>query len=734
MRASRRTFLAAGGALVVSFPLMPALAGAQQSFVPTRNLALDEVDSFLAIDDTGGVTLYSGKVELGTGVSTAITQIAAEELNVPINQVKLVQGDTMVTPDQGPTFASMTIQVGGMQIRVAAATAREALLDEAAKRLHTTKEDLTVHAGVVIPRSGGTGVSYAQLTAGRTIQLRVDPKAPLKDPKSYTIVGKSVPRLDIPAKIMGSFSFVQDFKLPGMLHARAVHPPAMQAQLETFSDADCRKIPGYVRAVRVANFLAVVAADEWAAIKAATTIAATWSAWAGLPEEAELFAYVRSTKILRSEVLQKVGDSTEAMQTEGRTLQATYDFAIDTHGSIGPSCAVADFKGGKLVVWTASQATHLLRLQLAMMLQLPHDNVRCIYIEGAGCYGRNGHEDCASEAALIAKEIGRPVRVQWMRQDEHGWDPKNPPMLLDYKAKVSTAGAVAAWESDVFVPEQPMNRSGITLLAADLAKLPRDVTDLSATPPLGGGIPYALPNVKITAHWLATTPLKSAWIRAPGRMQLSFASESFLDEIAAFTSVDPLEIRVRYIKDPRGLEALQRLREIAKWEPRATRHDSGSLARGRGISYTKYELVRTYVGVVADVTVDRTSGHVKVDRVFVVHDCGQVINPDGLRNQIEGNVVQTVSRTLIEEVTFNRSTVTSRDWTTYPILTFPDVPEVTIELIDRPEQPPWGAGEPTSSVIPSAIANAIFDATGARIRSVPFKPAKVLAALKAAPI
>jgi nicotinate dehydrogenase subunit B len=733
MRISRRTFLSTGGALVVAFTVPSGFGVARQASATRKSIAIDEVDGFLSIDGKGMVTVYSGKVELGTGVYTAVTQIVAEELSVPLGRVKVIQGDTLLTPDQGPTFASLSIQSGGMQIRHAAATAREALLDEAAKRLGVAKANLTVRAGVVTPRSGDKGVAYAQLAGSLAIRIKVDPSAPLKAPKDYTLVGKPVPRLDLPAKVMGTFAYVHDFKLPDMLHARVVHPPAMKAKLESWNDAECRKIPGYLRAVRKDDFLAVVANDEWAAIKAATTVAATWSAWAGLPDEATLFKYVRNTKIVRNEVLQSIGTPAEASKAEGRSLEATYDFAIHTHGSIGPSCAVAEFKAERLTVWTASQASHLLRLQLATMLQMPPEKVRCIYIQGAGCYGRNGHEDCTSEAAFMAKELGRPVRLQWMRGDEHGWDPKNPPLLLDYRAKVDPAGGVIAWESDVFLPERTMQRSGVTLLAADLANLPRYGTTSSEEHHSGGGIPYALSDTKTTARWLATTPLRSAWIRAPGRMQLTFGNESFLDEIAAATGVDPLEIRVRNLKDPRGLEVLERLRQVATWKPRNTRATgTDPFPRGRGISYTKYELARTYVGVVADVTVSRATGKVVVDRVFVVHDCGQVINPDGLRNQIEGNVVQTVSRTLIEEVTFNRGTVTSRDWSSYPILTFPDVPEVITELIDRPEEEPWGAGEPTSSAIPSAIANAIFDATGVRLRSVPFKAAKVLAALRTA--
>jgi nicotinate dehydrogenase subunit B len=733
MLLSRRALLAQGGALVVTFAVtsqsIHADAAAQAA---DKGVAADEVSGFIAIDATGKVTIYSGKVELGTGAITAIAQIAAEELSVSLDRVTMIQGDTQLTPNQGPTYASLSIQDGGMQIRRAAATAREALLQRAADNLKVAKDTLTVQDGLVTSRAGGNKLTYAQLIGEQKLAMKIDPAASLKDPKDYTIVGTSVPRRDIPAKIFGTFNFVQDHKLPGMLHARAVHPAAVGATLERWNDDACRKIPGYVRAVRKGNFLAVVATDEWAAIRASTAIVATWSAWAGLPEESKLFEWVRNSKINRTEVLQSTGNANEARKPGGRSLHATYDMTMNTHGSIGPSCAVADFKDNFLTVWTPTQACHLLRPQLATMLQLPPERVRCIFIEGAGCYGRNGSDDCSSEAALIATMIGRPIRLQWMRADEHGWDPKCPPVLLDYSADVDSEGQITRWEADVFLNLQPMQRSGATLLAAVLAKLPKFGTG----PGLynaGLGIPYNFANSKLTARWLAEEPLPAAWIRAPGRLQNTFANESFLDEIAADTAIDPFEIRTRYLTDQRGLELLERLRKLAKWEPRGTRsRDAGPLARGRGVSYVKYELVRTYVALVADVTVNRTTGAIKVDRVFAVHDCGQIINPDGLRNQIEGNIVQTVSRTLIEKVTFSRSAVTSLNWGSYPILTFPNVPDVVIDLIDRPNEVPWGAGEPTTAVVPSAIANAVFDATGARLRSIPFRPAQVLAALNLA--
>ncbi len=725
---SRRAFLKSGGALVVTFTLGEHSAEAQRTLA--KSIDPDEVAAFLAIDAKGMVTLYSGKVELGTGVLTAVTQIVAEELSVPFERVTTIQGDTRLTPNQGPTFASLSIQEGGMQIRRAAATARDALLDEAAQKLGTAKSDLAVRDGVVSLHDGSKSVPYAELVGERKLALKVNPAARLKDSKDYTIVGMPIARLDIPAKTFGTFEFVQDVKVPGMLHARVVHPAGARATLLSFDDSLCRKIKGYLRAVRKGDLLVVVATNEWAAISASTAIVVKWSDWAGLPVESQLFEYVRNSKIARSEVFQSAGDTAKVMMAGGRKLQATYELAMNTHGSIGPSCSVADFRSGQLTVWTPSQSTHLLRQQLATMLQMNPENVRCIYVEGAGCYGRNGSDDCSSEAALISKELGHPVRLQWMRQDEHGWDPKGPPVLLDYRASIDDQGRIAAWESDVFMPERPMRRSGITLLAATLANLPKFGPPDAPLHNIGLGIPYSLANNKLTAHWLVETPLPAAWIRAPGRMHNTFGNESFLDEIAAVANLEPFEIRKRYLTDARGLELLERLRQFARWEPRgSTPRDSGAFAHGRGMSYAKYELVRTYVGVVADVTVERKSGRIKVDRVFVVHDCGQIINPDGLRNQIEGNVVQTVSRSVVEKLTFSRSAVTSLNWGSYPILTFPNVPEVLIDLIDRPTEVPWGAGEPTTSVVPSAIANAVFDATGARLRSVPFRPPTVLAAL-----
>jgi len=457
-------------------------------------------------------------------------------------------------------------------------------------------------------------------------------------------------------------------------------------------------------------------------------LAVVWSDWAELPAASELWQHVRRTKVIKDDVTSNTGDSAGALASARHRLQATYDFAIHTHGSIGPSCAVAQFDGDRLTCWSASQATHNLRKQLAAMLSLKDEQVRCVYIDGAGCYGRNAHEDAAADAALLARAVGAPVRVQWMREDEHGWDPKGPPTLLDMRAGIDSSGKISAWESELFIPDGAAGL--VALVGADHAGL----DSLGKLSPGGViqdlAIPYTIENVKTVAHRLASTPFKPSWIRSPGRMQNTFANESFFDEIVALQGMDPLAARLEYLTDARGKEVLERLAVLSAWRTRPQPDRHAPKSTGWGLAYTKYELVRTYVGVVCEAEVDRKSGEITVKRFFVAHDCGQIINPDGLRNQIEGNVVQTVSRVMKEELQFSHSKVTSVNWASYPILQFPDVPKVVIDLIDRPHEVPWGAGEPTAALIPGAISNAVFNAIGVRLRSVPFTPAKVRAAIE----
>ncbi len=724
----RRTLLKASGALIFTFSL-PLDHIAAKMDAGAKTVSADRVDGFLAIAPDGKVTAYSGKVDLGTGVRTALTQIVAEELDVPIDRVTVIEGDTALTPDQGTTSGSFSIQTGGMQLRRAAATARQALLRRAATRLACDVSTLSIRDGVVTAASG-QHLPIGSLADGSTLALEIEKTAPEKAPAEYTMVGKPVRRLDIPDKVNASFTFMQDFKLPEMLHGRVIRPSGFGARLVSYDESSIVGIPGVVKIVRIDNFLGIVAKSEWSAIKAAQQLKVIWSTWNGLPEQSKIWEHVRSSPIVRDDVTSRTGDSRAALDVAPSKLEATYDFAIHTHGSIGPSCAVASFANDGLTCWTASQATHDLRKQLAAMLAVGEEKVRCIYVEGAGCYGRNGHEDAAADAALLARAVGNPVRVQWMRADEHGWDPKGPPTLLDMRAGIDAQGNMVAWESELFVPDGTAGL--VPLTGADLAGLD-SLGKLSPGGVLNDlAIPYLIPNVTTTAHRLRSTPLRPAWIRSPGRLQNTFANESFLDEIAAAIGADPLDIRLQHLNDARGKELLERLARLSKWRERPKPDRNADVVTGRGLAYVKYELVRTYVGVVAEVEVNRKTGALAVKRFYVVHDCGQIINPDGLRNQIEGCIVQTVSRTLKEEVTFDRSMVTSLDWSSYPILSFAEIPDVVIDLIGRVEEPPWGAGEAACAVVPSAIGGAVFEATGVRLHSVPFTPAKVLAALRAA--
>jgi nicotinate dehydrogenase subunit B len=734
---SRRDILKGTGSLVVSFSFSGAIAEALAQGAPAaaKPVALTEVDSFLAIDAKGNVTVYSGKVDLGTGVRTALMQMAADELDVQMSQVNLIEGDTATTPAQGTTWGSLTIQIGGMQIRNAAATARTALLEEAAKKLGVKPETLRTFNGAVY--GGSRLVTYGELIGGKSFALKLDHAKPAKskDPKDFKLVGKSVPRVDIPAKITGTFTYIQDFRVPGMVHARVIRPPAVGAKLQSVDEGSIKSIPG-TSVVRQGDFLAVIAGSEWNAIRAARTLKASWSKSETLPEQAKLWEHVRASKIAKDEEYGKVGDSAAAFAQGAKKLNATYDFAIHTHGSIGPSCALAEFKDGKLTSWSASQATHNLRNQLAKMFGIPPADVRCIYLEGSGCYGRNGHEDAAADAALLAKAIGKPVRVQWSRADEHGWDPKGPPTLIDLRASLDAAGNVTAWEHESWIPQQTPGGFHVPLVAASLTGMPADEHIAPGNIFQNSAIGYKFPNAKSVCHRLETTPFRPSWIRTPGRMQNTYANECFMDEIAAATNADPIEFRLKYLDpaDKRGIEVLQRMIALAKWEKRASprRNISGNVVKGRGMSYVKYELVRTYVATVCDVEVNRATGEIRVPKFYMVHDCGQIINPDGLISQLEGNIIQTLSRTLFEELKFDRAHITSLDWETYPILTFPHVPEMVFDLIDKPNERPWGAGEPAAAVIPSAISNAVFDAIGVRLRSIPYTPDKVKAAMKGA--
>jgi CO/xanthine dehydrogenase Mo-binding subunit len=735
MNTTRRTFLARGGsALVVGFGGSAAAATAPVLDKP-KAVAKDLVESFVAIGADGRVTVHVGKVDLGTGTRTALAQMAADELDVAFDKVTMVMGDTATTPDQWITGANLTIAQGGTEMRRACATARAALLERAATKLGLPAAELITVDGAVLPKANpGQRLTYAELVAGQPLALKVDAKAPLKKAADYRVVGKSIARVDIPAKLTGEFPYMHDFRMPGMLHARVLRPDAPGATLLGFDDGAARKVAGFVRTVRKGDFLAVVSRTEWGAIKAMRAIKVQWGVGQGLPDEATVFDHWRSRPVAKQEVTQKVGDAEAALATAPRRVMARYDFAVQTHASLGPSCSVADFKDGQLTVWSASQATHSLVDELAPIVGVARDRIRIVYLDGAGCYGRNGHEDASADAALIATLIGQPVRVQWMRADETARAPKSPPRSMDFEAGLDAQGNVVAWNSDFWIA-----------LNHIVAFKPLDFPLLSATetglPKPGNwvgflfqnsGIGYALPHVRVHTRHVEQAFFRSAHLRSPGRIENSFANESFVDELAFAAQADPAEYRLRVLKDPRGVAVLQKVLQRAGWQSRAGTNPAagtGDVARGRGVAYLRYNNATTYVAVVAEVAVNRKSGEIRVERVCVAHDCGQLINPDGTINQVEGGVIQTVSRTLMERVRWNRTQVLSQDWASYPILRHDQVPRVEVDLIDRPGEPSWGAGEPTACAIPAAIGNAVFDATGARLRAVPFTPEQVLKAL-----
>ena len=745
---SRRAFLQGTGGWLVSFSLAPLAEAADVPApgalplapVPAAKASVgirypgkptDRVEGFLRLTPEGRLEVFSGKVDLGTGVRVALSQMVADELDVPLDSLDLVQGDTALTPDQGPTYGSLSVQNGGTQLRLAAATLRHALILEAAKRWGIPPDQVQCEHGR-LRSNDGRSLRYQDLVALGPLELPMDAKATLKDPKAFTLVGKPIARPEIADIVTGQHHYIQDLRRRDMVHARVVRPDAVKAHLKSVDDSDCKRIKGYVKTVRDGDFLAVVAESEWGAIRAAQAIKADWTPWAGLPAQKELWSHVRTSAVASTESYQKDGDARAVLARPAtRRVKRSFDFAMHTHGSIGPSCAVAEWDTGTVTVWTASQQTHLLRKQLAAMLQIPAEQVRCIYVPGAGCYGRNGNEDAAADAVLVSRAVGRPARVQWMRADEHGWDPKGPPTLIDYEAQLGEDGKIEAWHSLGFMPHRPKEVS-VALVAAEHANLPHDDSS-PGNIQQSLAIAYQAPNRLCEVNWLAETPLRPSWIRTPGRMQNTFGNESVMDELAVLAGQDPIAFRRAHLSDPRGDDLLAQLASFANWTPSVSgsQRSKDAIAKGRGVSYTKYELVRTYVGLVVDVAVNRETGEIRVERCHVAHDCGQIINPDGLRNQIEGNMIQTVSRTLIEELKFDRSRVTSVDWISYPILRYPDVPAVSIHLIDRPGEKPWGAGEPSAAVVPSAIANAVYDAVGIRLTSVPFTPDKVLAALRA---
>ena len=724
---TRREFLATGGALVLSFTLLPASAQQQEKGpdVPGSLKRSPRLDAWIRIDADGRITVFTGKAELGQGVVTALQQIAAEQLVVPFASVNMVTADTERTPNEGYTAGSNSLKDSGTAILNAAAQVRELLLAEAAKRLGADAGSLQVANGE-IAAPGGRRVRYGELVAGQLLQVEAQPHSKFRDPATHQVIGKPIARRDIPAKVTGGVAYVHDLRLPGMVHARVVRPPSADAKLVSLPDT--ARIPGVLKIVRDGRFIAVVAEREYQAVRAMRALSdrARWEIPASLPR-GDIHAYLQG---LRDEP--KVIDEAGARGQGGRVLEAAYRRPYQVHGSIGPSCAVALFQDGKLTIWSHTQGVFPLREAVAELVRMPKESVHCIHMEGSGCYGHNGADDVAADAALAARAMpGRPVRVQWMREDEHAWEPFGPAMVVKVRAAVDDAGRVSDWQFDVWSnthstrPGKAGDLAAGRLVAAPFTPPPPKPLPL----PDGGGdrnaIPgYAFPNRRIMHHFIPEMPLRVSALRALGAYANVFAMESAMEELATLARVDPVEFRLRHLEDPRARDVVRAAAEDFGWSRFERARD-----RGRGFAFARYKNQAAYFAVAIEVEVDREAGDVHVGRVACAIDSGMAVNPDGMRNQVEGGVVQSVSWTLFEAVTWDAERITSRDWSRYPILRFPHAPKrIDVRVIDRPGQPFLGTGEASQGPAAAALANAVADALGARIRDIPIDRARIRAA------
>jgi len=729
---TRREFIAALGGIVLSFSLAPKIVlGQEPARLPGSLQTNRTLDAWLRINADGSVTVFTGKVELGQGIVTALAQIAAEELDVPLARVTMISGDTGRTPNEGQTAGSQSIEQSGTALRMAGAEVRALLIDLAAKKLGVPADTLKVTDGV-IHAPDGRKVGYGELAAQADLKREATAKVPPKPAGQHKIVGKSAPRIDIPAKVTGGAAFVQDMRLPGMVHGRVVRPPRYGARLESFDEARIKAMPGVIAVVRDGSFLGVVAKREEQAINARLVLIefAKWSGGSELPDPAKMYEQLMS---LRSED-RVIGEKDAPVPAGAKVIEATYHRPYQAHAAIAPSCALAEFKDGKLAVWTHSQGVFPLRATIARALGMQPRDIRCIHAEGAGCYGHNGADDVAFDAAMLARAVnGRPVRLQWMRDDEFKWEPYGPAMTMKVKGAVA-GGRVVDWAFDVWSQShnmRPGDPDGINLLGSwYLADAKRPGPARHAAQPNGAGdrnaiTLYDFPRQRTTHHLIMENPVRTSALRTLGAYANVFAIESFMDELAAAAGIDPVAFRLAHIKDERERAVIEAVAKAAAWKP----GEKGDGRRGRGIGYARYKTVATYTAVIAEVEVNRTTGIVKVPRIWAAADAGQIINPDGLTNQIEGGIIQSMSWTLHEHVRFDRNGILSEDWMNYPILTMPDVPKVETVLINRPNERSLGAGEAAQGPTAAAIANAFAAATGTRIRELPLTPERVKVAL-----
>ncbi|WP_229171838.1 xanthine dehydrogenase family protein molybdopterin-binding subunit, partial [Bradyrhizobium altum] len=706
----------------------PAVLGAEGAF-----------ETFVTITADGSVSAYNGHVDLGTGIRTALGQIVAEELDVSFARVVVILGDTAVVPNQGATIASETIQITAIPLRRAAAQARHFLLARAAERLELPAGDLTIEDGLIRGHDNRS-VSYGELIADETIRLELADDVPVKAVDAYSVVGKSVPRVDLPAKATGELVYVHDVRVPGMLHGRVVRPPYAGVDAGPFvgtsliavDEASVRDVPGLVAVVRIGDFVGVVAEREENAIKAAAQLKVSWKPGPALTDLSDIEKALRANPSTPRQLIDR-GDVDAAIKAATKPMQRTYVWPYQMHGSIGPSCAVADCSEGAIRVWSGTQNPHILRGDLALLIQRPESEIDIVRMEAAGCYGRNCADDVSADALLLSRAVGRPVRVQLTREQEHAWEPKGTAQLMDVNGGLNADGSVAGYD---FVTRYPSNGAPTLALLLTGRIAPEaavfEMGDRTAIPP------YDYDNMRVVANDMPPI-VRASWLRGVSALPNTFAHESYIDELAAEAEVDPIEYRLRYLRDKRAIDLVNAVAERAGWTPRPVWKEpeaEGDVVRGRGFAYALYVHSKfpgygaAWSAWIADVAVNKATGDVSVTRVVAGQDSGLMINPEGVRHQIEGNVIQSTSRALMEEVSFERGAVTAREWGAYPIIKFPDLPAIDVLMLPRQDQPPLGVGESASVPSAAAIANAIYDATGVRFREPPFTPERILKGLR----
>lgn len=745
---SRADFHNAAGVLLVTREPPPAPPPVKGQPAMVAGNPAEGVEILLALWDDGSVTALNGHVDLGTGIRTALAQIVAEELDLGLDCVNMVLGSTALAPNQGATIASATLQIHAVPLRAAAAQARAWLLARAAQHFGVPREGLEARRGKVRVRAEPERkIRYGELLRGEHVVLPLALDTPSKDPADYSIVGSSVGRLDIPAKVTGELVYVHDMRVPGMLHGRVVRPPYAGADhgdfigntLEAVDEASIAHIPGIRAVVVQRDFVGIVAEREEHAEQAMRELRVTWKAWPGLPPLNDLEQALRANPSTQRRLVEQ-GDVDGAIGRAAQAMPRTYVWPYQMHASIGPSCAVADWQGdaGRMTVWAGTQNPHVLRFDLSRLTGLPDTAIEIVRMEAAGCYGRNGADDVAADAALLSRAVGAPVRVQLTREQEHAWEPKGAAQLMQVNGGLNLDGSVAAYDFQTCYPSNGAPTLALLLTRTiEPAAQAYEMGDRTARPP------YDYENLRISVNDMPPV-LRASWLRGVSALPNSFAHESYIDELAIAAGADPVEFRLRYLKDPRAAELLRATADRAGWVPRtASRQDADApgaeVVRGQGVAYARYFHSKwpgfgsAWAAWVADVEVNRATGEVHVSRVVVGHDAGLMINPEGVRHQIHGNVVQTTSRALKEQVQLAPRTnvVASQEWGSYPILSFRDVPVIEVMTMARPGEPPLGAGESSSVPGTAAIANAIFDATGVRFRQPPFTPEVVRAALKA---